>query len=100
PKFVVEVFYRGIGRQKLLRQPSLKAVRPDKKIADLADSDRASAAPPGAAKAAKKAPATTAKAEKKSPRGAASVGAATAAKARHRQPPTLSSPTKILYPDI
>ena len=40
PRFVVEVFYRGIGRQQLLRQPSLKAVRTDKDIADLADSDR------------------------------------------------------------
>ncbi len=41
PRFVVEVFYRGIGGQKLLRQASLKAVRADKDIADLADSDRA-----------------------------------------------------------
>src|SRR5690606_338929 len=40
PRFVVEVFYRGIGRQQLLRQPSLKAVRMDKDIEDLADSDR------------------------------------------------------------
>ena len=40
PRFVVEVNYRGIGRQDLLRQPSLKAVRWDKDIADLADSDR------------------------------------------------------------
>ncbi len=40
PRFVVEVNYRGIGRQDLLRQPSLKAVRWDKEIGDLADSDR------------------------------------------------------------
>ena len=40
PRFVVEVNYRGIGRQDLLRQPSLKAVRWDKDIANLADSDR------------------------------------------------------------
>ncbi len=44
PRFVVEVFYRGIGGQKLLRQASLKAVRADKDIADLADSDRAGTA--------------------------------------------------------
>ena len=43
PRFVVEVFYRGIGRQDLLRQPSLKAVRTDKDVADLADSDRGTA---------------------------------------------------------
>ena len=40
PRFVVEVNYRGIGRQELLRQPSLKTVRWDKDIADLSDSDR------------------------------------------------------------
>ncbi|MGJ4801855.1 non-homologous end-joining DNA ligase [Luteimonas sp. SDU82] len=40
PRFLVEVNFRGIGRQELLRQPSLKAVRWDKDVADLADSDR------------------------------------------------------------
>ena len=95
PKFVVEVFYRGIGRQQLLRQPSLKAVRPDKKITDLANSDREPSAPVGAATAAKKPPAKTAKATKK-----ASVGAATAANRPGRPLPKLSSPTKLLYPDI
>ena len=40
PRFVVEVNFRGIGRQALLRQPSLKAVRWDKDIGDLAASDR------------------------------------------------------------
>ena len=39
PRFVVEVHYRGIGRQQLLRQPSLKTVRWDKEIADLTDRD-------------------------------------------------------------
>ena len=116
PKFVVEVFYRGIGRQKLLRQPSLKAVRPDKKIADLADSDRGPGAPVGTAKSAKKAPAKAAKSARKPSVGPAkaakapaktakaskksSAGAATAANGPARQPPRLSSPTKILYPDI
>ncbi|MGY0611551.1 DNA ligase D [Luteimonas sp. A501] len=88
PRFVVEVFYRGIGRQRLLRQPSLKAVRMDKDIEDLAGSDRGKAAKTTkAAKAAKKA--------KPSP-----VGAATAAIPASRSPPTLSSPTKIIYSDI
>jgi len=35
PKLVVEVFFRGIGGNGLLRQPSLKAMRPDKSPADL-----------------------------------------------------------------
>jgi bifunctional non-homologous end joining protein LigD len=42
PRFVVEVFSRGQGRQGLLRQPSLKALRMDKQPADLM---RDSAAP-------------------------------------------------------
>ncbi|WP_242108278.1 DNA ligase D [Luteimonas aquatica] len=41
PAAVVEVFYRGTGSQGLLRQPSLKALRPDKTPRDLLDSDRA-----------------------------------------------------------
>lgn len=40
PALVVEVFYRGIGGHGLLRQPSLKGIRPDKKPSDLMDSDR------------------------------------------------------------
>ncbi len=40
PRAVVEVFYRGIGNQGLLRQPSLKGLRPDKSAADLRSSDR------------------------------------------------------------
>ena len=40
PSLVVEAFYRGVGKEGLLRQPSLKAIRPDKEIDDLLDSDR------------------------------------------------------------
>lgn len=40
PAMVVEVSYRGIGGNGLLRQPSLKALRPDKSPADLRDHDR------------------------------------------------------------
>lgn len=40
PTAVAEVFYRGIGNQGLLRQPSLKAMRLDKSPADLRNSDR------------------------------------------------------------
>ncbi|GHD67444.1 ATP-dependent DNA ligase [Luteimonas padinae] len=117
PKFVVEVFFRGIGRQQLLRQPSLKALRRDKDVADLADSDRGTTEerPMAAKKAAKKATktsaaATTKKATKKAAKSASAKNASKAAakkaaprasKARpDRQPPALSSPTKILYADI
>ena len=106
PRFVVEVFYRGIGRQGLLRQPSLKAVRMDKSLADLTDSDRAQGHDPNfqesetpmASKAAK-----TSKTTKKVTSTKAASKAATgkpAAKRAARALPELSSPTKILFPDI
>ncbi|PXV55810.1 bifunctional non-homologous end joining protein LigD [Dyella jiangningensis] len=40
PEVVVEVFYRGIAGNGLLRQPSLKAMREDKSVRDLLSSDR------------------------------------------------------------
>jgi len=40
PTLVAEVYYRGIGNQGLLRQPSLKTMRADKNPEDLRDSDR------------------------------------------------------------
>ena len=71
PMFVVEVFMRGISDDGVLRQPSLKAVRPDKDPSDLADSDRAQNS---ASKNGK--PATEAV-----------------------SPVKISSPTKVIYPD-
>jgi bifunctional non-homologous end joining protein LigD len=53
PVAVAEVYYRGIGNQNLLRQPSLKTMRTDKTPADLLDSDRATGK--GNTKPAKKA---------------------------------------------
>lgn len=35
PELVVEVFYQGLGSSGLLRQPALKALRPDKSLSDL-----------------------------------------------------------------
>ncbi|UYB52556.1 DNA ligase D [Xanthomonas sp. AM6] len=87
PRFVVEVFYRGIGGQQLLRQASLKAVRPDKDVADLRDSDRAAPDAPATQAAA---PAPAAKGRRK-PGGGDDGG---------RVPPALSSPGKIIFPDI
>ncbi|HYG05725.1 MAG TPA: DNA ligase D [Stenotrophomonas sp.] len=107
PRFVVEVFYRGIGRQELLRQPSLKAVREDKKVEDLRDSDRAAPVAKAGKRTTKKAAATTAKtAARTAPRPATRGAAAPARSARARlnpasdsDVPTLSSPSKVLYPD-
>ena len=121
PRFVVEVFSRGTGGHGLLRQPSLKAVRPDKSVDDLHDSDRdggedmTSPAPAPrkraaskTAKATKAAKATGATAAPKSgtsrtarggPAGPAKIARASAgASDEARTPPTLSSPEKILFP--
>lgn len=48
PTAVAEVYFRGIGNQNLLRQPSLKTLRVDKAPADLRDSDRRPADTAGA----------------------------------------------------
>ncbi|WP_109126006.1 DNA ligase D [Dyella sp. C11] len=40
PQAVVEVYYRGMGGNGLLRQPSLKALREDKTVASLHQPDR------------------------------------------------------------
>jgi bifunctional non-homologous end joining protein LigD len=94
PRFVVEVFYRGIGRQALLRQPSLKAVRSDKDVKDLADSDRARTTTPSA---------TPAKARASTSRSARAPKATPAGKSRAKKSqadlPKLSSPTKVLFPE-
>lgn len=82
PRFVVEVFYRGIGGQQLLRQASLKAVRADKDVADLTDSDRA----PVKGGRGKRASAVSS-ARKTAPTPQAD-----------RMPPKLSSPSKVLFP--
>ena len=84
PRFVVEVFYRGIEGQQLLRQASLKAVRLDKDIADLADSDMGDVSPAQADVAD-----TPARGRKRANKQAPAQGE-----------PTLSSPTKLIYPDI
>ncbi|WP_342315632.1 DNA ligase D [Lysobacter sp. FW306-1B-D06B] len=78
PRFVVEVNYRGVGGQGLLRQPSLKAIRDDKSVDDLGDSDRAQTKP------------TSARAKKTAKKSAGSTS---------RTAPKLTSPTKVIYPD-
>lgn len=93
PRFVVEVFFRGIGRQQLLRQPSLKAIRTDKDVKDLTRGDRIKANPK--ARASSKASAPRATQAKTAKRG----GKKTARKASDTALPTLSSPTKVLFPD-
>src|SRR5690606_12852739 len=81
----VEVFFRGIGRQELLRQPSLKAMRWHKDVGVLADSNRGYAA---------QAP------DLASEKRAAKPGRKKKDDATSDRPlPTLSSPTKVLFPD-
>lgn len=109
PRFVVEVFSRGTGGHGLLRQPSLKAVRPDKSVDDLHDSDRdgngdgdmatrGETSGPDAtdASAASKKRVTKKASKAKAPEKSAASTKRTARAAR--TPPTLSSPDKVLFP--
>lgn len=80
PASVVEVFYRGIGGHGLLRQPSLKGLRPDKRPSDLRDSDR-----------------DTPRAKSKR---AAKRAIARRPDTGDRSAFTLTSPTRVVFPDI
>src|SRR5690606_37004279 len=100
PRFVVEVFYRGIGRQGLLRQASLKAVRPDKDVGDLGEGD-GTAKPDGPAKARGKARAAGGATAVKAAKSTKVAKPADAARQDARPDvPQLSSPEKVLFPDI
>jgi bifunctional non-homologous end joining protein LigD len=98
PRFVVEVFYRGIGGQQLLRQASLKAVRRDKDVADLADSDRAAAVDEPVDASKLKSLGKQLKSDSKN--GNASKHSTAPTGTQGRTPPRLSSPTKVIFPDI
>ncbi|MFL6587856.1 MAG: DNA ligase D [Luteimonas sp.] len=106
PRFVVEVFSRGTGGHGLLRQPSLKAVRPDKSVDDLHDSDRDGANDMAkrsetSASAAAQTKKTTKQAAKAGSKAATKVPAKTGTKRAadsDRRPPTLSSQDKVLFP--
>lgn len=87
PAGVVEVFYRGIGGYGLLRQPSLKGLRPDKSPQDLLDSDRA----PKTAAATRPARKSAAKKAAKAGPQRRQMAAADAFR--------LTSPGRVVYPD-
>ena len=122
PLFVAEVFVRGIGTSGLLRQPSLKAIRMDKDVADLrsADTDgkkatqragkpiskqapvtpkaRRAVAEPSIAKASKASPAST-KAGRSKPVTTKGVKAPRSHTAKAMlEPVSLSSPDKVIFP--
>ncbi|MEF9417875.1 DNA ligase D [Xanthomonas citri] len=105
PRFVVEVFYRGIGGQQLLRQASFKALRPDKRIADLADSDARNGRSTSSSTQHSAKTRAAKNAATQVPKRAATRATAPARKSAVATPssaalPTLSSPTKLIYPDI
>ncbi|RDS80775.1 DNA ligase D [Dyella monticola] len=81
PALVVEVNYRGMGGNNLLRQPSLKTLRMDKTPNDLRSTDRAPAKA-SRSRAAKKGPA-------KPPRAATVAGTGVV---------TITHPDRVVYP--
>ena len=103
PRFVVEVFSRGTGGHGLLRQPSLKALRPDKSVEDLHDRDREET--DGMAHRSDASARTTRTKTKPATKAGSRVAARSSAKPsgkrdadRERVPPVLSSPDKLLFP--
>lgn len=99
PTVVAEVYFRGIGNKNLLRQPSLKTLRVDKKPGDLLDSDRAVASAPE--KAAPKKVATKKSAAKKSAPKKASTKKSTAAAPVASVDPasiTITHPDRVVFP--
>ena len=105
PAAVVEVFYRGIGGHGLLRQPSLKGMRPDKTPSDLTDSDMGSPvekAKTKTSKAAAKAPPVKASATKATKKSASKRAGSAEPTRREMQPASefrLTSPMRVVYPD-
>lgn len=91
PTAIAEVFYRGIGNQGLLRQASLKAMRPDKSPKDLRDSDRPRVRSP--AKRAAKSIATKSKAMKSNATKSRNSAAADS------QGITITHPDRLAFPD-
>ncbi|MFD0738896.1 DNA ligase D [Lysobacter koreensis] len=97
PELVVEVVFRGWGKEGLLRQASFHRVRPDTPVsAELEQAEPKSAVKPEAPKS-KRATRTKAAAKRPAPSRAA---------AKPRSPPrtsvalpTLSSPERVVYPD-
>jgi bifunctional non-homologous end joining protein LigD len=84
---IVEVFFQGIGGQGLLRQPAWKALREDKSLKDLKPSASKTTESTTPAKAPKRATATAPTAPSKS-------------KATSDVPVKLTSPERIVFPDL
>ncbi|ADV27265.1 DNA ligase D [Pseudoxanthomonas suwonensis 11-1] len=94
PRMVVEVFYRGIGGQQLLRQASLKTLRPDKDIEDLYDSDRGPGVAEETVMAAKGKAATKKTAATKGGAGKTATAKTATKKAPAREAVAKGAPTK------
>jgi bifunctional non-homologous end joining protein LigD len=95
---VVEVYFRGIAGNGLLRQASLKTMREDKSPQDLLDADRPP--PKRAAAAAKKSPrqSKTAKpAARRAP--ATSTGKAGSGAMSKSSAVTITHPDRVVFPD-
>ncbi len=87
PQLVVELEYRGWGKEGLLRQASFKGLREDKGVDEIGD-----------AKAKKAAKATSASKAKKASKATKPTKAAGAA--RDGAIPRVSSPGRIVYPEL
>jgi bifunctional non-homologous end joining protein LigD len=105
PRLVVELEYRGWGKEGLLRQASFKGLREDKGVDEIGDAK----ARGGAKRATAKAAAKTARATKATKATKATQEPAAAAKSRAgkgaRAPaeasiPRVTSPDRVVYPQL
>ncbi len=105
PASVVEVFYRGIGGHGLLRQPSLKGLRPDKSPNDLADINRGTAMPKAKAQPKAKKEAQTPAVSTTRNSAASKTDDKPSAKGARLDPDQypaefrLTSPDRVVFPD-
>jgi bifunctional non-homologous end joining protein LigD len=109
PALVVEVIFRGWSKEGLLRQATFHRLREDKPASEDTSGDRPAEASPPAAKAKPRqaadaggnetpAPRATARAQRNARQGSSNRAAGGHA-AADASLPTLSSPTRVVYPD-
>ncbi len=97
PRLVVELEYRGWGKEGLLRQASFKGLREDKGVDEIGDGEaKATGAATG-----KRATAKRATAKRAATKNASATPASTRrAASTSATPPRVSSPDRIVYPQL
>lgn len=94
PKLIVEVFFQGLGRQGLLRQPAWKSLREDKSLADLQ-----AASTPAASAARERERKPTTKKSAATQRQASKTSAPSGARSKTQQASAAEEPLRLTSPE-